>query len=223
MTEYTASKATNTSTTVVENGAPSIAGMPTPVSKADAVGYTWITQSQAQMLAKKMGEEYGYGETTSSLMFGVQWGAVCVFLEKYGTLSDGITKFNSNYLTNNECGKLWGNYYKATFPMDRGYYNEYYSGSGAFFNGWEEAAETAKGTNETWLCTTGASEQNKALNIYDFGGNLSEFTLERYSNSVYPVTDRGGYFYNVNYASGRYTNNTYKSYCNYSARPSLFL
>ena len=75
MKEYTASNATNTSTTVVKNGAPSIEGMSKPISKANAVPYSHITQSQAQMLA----ESLNYSSVTSSLMFGVQWDMVCVY------------------------------------------------------------------------------------------------------------------------------------------------
>ena len=217
MSEYTASTDTNTSTTVRTNAEPSITGMPTPVSRADAVGYIYITQSQAQMLARKIGQENGYGTTTSSLMFGVQWDAVCVFLEKFGETSDG-TAFDSSYLTNNTSGKLWGNYNNSTFTMDRGYYNIYSSG----FTGWNSKA--SKTSSGNWLCTTGASNQNSALNIYDFGGNLFEFTLERSSYSGGPCTTRGGYFSGFNtYASGRFYSSTYVSYYLYSARPSLFL
>ena len=220
MTEYTASTATG-GTTVEEKGAPSIQGMPTPVSKANAVGYTWITQSQAQMLAEKMGEEYGYGNTTSSLMFGVQWDAVCVFLEKCGTLSDG-TEFDSSYLIGHDKGKLWGNYKNSTYTMDRGFYNIYTSTSPYILKeNWNE--KTSKTASGSWLCTTGASDQNSALNIYDFGGNLYEFTLERYSNSFTPVTDRGGYF-GVSYsASFRTEPYTYYSSSYHSARPTLWL
>ncbi len=41
------------------------------------------------------------------------------------------------------------------------------------------------------IITTGASEKNKILNIYDFSGNMMEWTLERYKNENIP-TGRGG-------------------------------
>ncbi|MDO4975179.1 MAG: hypothetical protein Q4E61_02535 [Alphaproteobacteria bacterium] len=221
MSEYKAYSDSNTSTTVRNNAAPSIAGMPTPVSKANAVGYTYITQNQAQMLAKKMGEVYGYGFTTSSLMFGVQWDAVCVFLEKYGKISDG-TQFNSSYLKDNTYSKLWGNYLNSSFKMDRGYYNILNESNQ--FTGWNAKTNKAKGDTEKWLCTTGASDQNSVLNIYDFGGNLREWTLERYSNSEAPATGRGGKFDDSYYAFGRYNGGaTYDNVYNCSARPSLFM
>ena len=220
MTEYTASSDTNTSTTVRTDAAPSIEGMPTPVSKADAVGYTYITQSQAQMLATKIGQENGYGTTTSSLMFGVQWNAVCVFIEKYDTNNTATTK--SDWLKNKDYSKLWGNYNNSTFTMDRGYYNIETSSSPYILpENWN--ANTSKTSSGSWLCTTGASEQNSSLNIYDFGGNLYEFTLERSSNSYNACTSRGGYFNGKSYASFRDRINTYYSFYIHSARPSLFL
>ena len=211
MSEYTATY------TNANNTAPSISGMPTPVSKANAVGYTYITQSQAQMLAEKTGTENGYGTTTSSLMFGVQWDAVCVFLEKYGKTSDG-TQFNSSYLTNNTYSKLWGNYYNSTFTMNRGYYSTTYSNNPVTWN-----TNTTKASSGSWLCTTGASDQNSCLNIYDFAGNLYEWTLERCSNSGYPCTCRGGNFLIVSFASSRYSVTTSYSYYDLSARLSLLV
>ncbi len=223
MSEYTASSDTNTSTTVRTDAAPSIYGMPTPVSKANAVGYTWITQSQAQMLARKIGQENEYGTTTSSLMFGVQLEAVCVFIEKYDTNNTATTK--SDWLTNNTYSKLWGNYNNSTFTMDRGYYNIYTSSSPYILpENWND--KTAKTSSNIWLCTTGASNQNSSLNIYDFAGNLYEFTLERYSDfKNRPCTTRGGSFINGGGGSAYLVgvSCTYNSSCFDSARPSLFL
>lgn len=203
MTEYAALEATkdNTSTTVVENGAPSIQGMPTPIVKANAVGYNHITQCQAQMLAKKMGQEYNYGNTTSSLMFGVQWDAVCVFLEY--------------------ANEIHWNYGDYLFQMDRGYYNIVeYDGS---LTGWNNASE--KLSSGAWLCTTGASDTNSALNIYDFGGNFWELTLEGSGLAGAPVVGRGSNFEST-WDEDHYSRNPhsqFKGSTYASARPTLWL
>ena len=205
--EYIASSATNTSTTTVTKGAPSVEGMTLPISKANAVAYNYITQSQAQMLAEKLGEKSSYSSVTSSIMFGVQWDAVCVYIEhfdKNNTVSDGDKNL---WLRVNTYGKLWGNYINANFKLDRGYYTPAYSINNPAT--WTEDYITKKGTSTSWLCTTGASEQNKSLNIYDFGGNEAEWTLERYSNAEKPCFYRGSYFTNSRCASFR----NYRSTC----------
>ena len=213
MNEYTASDATNTSTTVVENGAPSIEGMSKPVSKANAVAYNYITQSQAQMLA----ESLNYSGVTSSLMFGVQWDAVCVFIEHYDTRNTQ----GSDWLKNNTYSKEWGNYNNSSFTMDRGFYSTTYSSNPVK---WNDKSTEAKGTSTSWMCTTGASDQNSSLNIYDFGGNLYEWTLERSSVSSTPCVYRGGGFFYSYYACDRSNIiSTYGSDYLYSARPSLFM
>ena len=160
MTEYTASTATNTSTTTVENGAPSIEGMTVPISKLNAVSYTHITQSQAQMLANKLGEKSSYNSVTSSIMFGMQWDAVCVFIEHFDTKNTATTK--SDWVKKNEYSKLWGNYKNSEFKLDRGFYTIRYTSSPVT---WVEDYNTKKTTTANWMCTTGASEQNKSLNI----------------------------------------------------------
>ena len=204
--EYVATE-TNSS-----NEAPTIEGMNKPISKANAVAYNYITQSQAQMLAERL----NYSNITSSLMFGIQWETVCVFIEHYDTRNNKC----SEWITNNTYSKEWGNYYNSSFTMYRGFYSTTYRSNPV---GWKEKSTTAKGTSTIWLCTTGASDKNSCLNIYDFGGNLWEYTLERYDDSNIPDVRRGGAFDGNGYASER---NSYGiSYSNYaySARVSLFV
>ena len=50
----------------------------TPVSKADAYPYTYVTRTQAQNLASNVNS----GTKTSSLMFGVQWDLMLAFMSK---------------------------------------------------------------------------------------------------------------------------------------------
>ena len=69
--------------------------------------------------------------------------------------------------------------------------------------------------------TTGASEQNKALNIYDWSGNLYEMTLETlsvYGGFLNPRVSRKG---NLNYddsSCNRSFDQTYKYYGNQTFR-----
>ena len=152
-------------------------------------------------------------------MFGVQWDMVCVFIEHYDTNNTAETK--SQWLTSNDYSKLWGNYSNSTFTMNRGYYSTTYSSNPVT---WNETSATAKGISEKWLCTTGASDQNSSLNIYDFAGNLSEWTLERFTNSKQPGVNRGASFNNDSfYASLRYNCYTYGTYYYRSARSALFM
>ena len=47
------------------------------------------------------------------------------------------------------------------------------------------------------LVTTGTSETNKVMNIYDIAGNVYEWTLELTSDTNIPCASRGGYFLNA--------------------------
>ena len=213
-----ASKEYVASSTNANNQAPTIEGMTTPVSKANSVPYNWITQSQAQMLAEKLGKKSSYGSVTSSIMFGVQWDAVCVYIEKLDENNTATTK--SGWLKNNTYGKLWGNYKTAEFKLDKGYYAKAYDSNPVT---WIEDYNTKKGTSTNWLCTTGASEQNKSLNIYDFGGNESEWTLEMYGNADRPSVFRGLSFSDGSdaYASSRTNTFMCYSHCYDTSRLAL--
>ena len=50
-----------------------------PVSKQNAYPYTWVTRTQAKVLAEKVES----GSYTSSLMFGVQWDLVLKFANSF--------------------------------------------------------------------------------------------------------------------------------------------
>ena len=210
--EYTAGE------TNENNQAPTIKGMTTPVSKTNAVPYNWITQSQAQMLAEKLGEKSSYNNVISSIMFGVQWDAVCVYIEHYDKNNTATTK--SDWLKKNDYGKLWGNYQNANFKLNRGYYTISYRSN---LVTWIKDYTIKKGTSTMWLCTTGASEQNKSLNIYDFGGNEGECTLERHSGSRYPRVSRAGSFLACEYASLRGYGDTYASSFTSCSRIALYI
>ena len=177
------------------DGKYTIEGMPAPLSKADAYPYTWVTRTQAQNLASNVNS----GTKTSSLMFGVQWDLVLAFMQNKGNIADSTLTQNSTTI---------GNYYNSTFDLNRGKYAQY----GQLGNPWknfDSALGSIVVSNETTgkmkkteqrshsnsiLITTGTSEKNKVMNIYDVAGNVWEWTLEKTSYTDDPCTRRGAGF-----------------------------
>ena len=166
-----------------------------PVTKADAYPYTCVTRTQAQNLASKVNA----GTKTSSLMFGVQWDLVLAFMSKDTakiTSTDVLTKYSTTI----------GNYIDSTFDLNRGKYAQY-DKLGDTWNNFDSALGSIVVSNETTgkmkkteqssyengiLLTTGGTEQSKVMNIYDIAGNVSEWTLEKTSDTDVPCADRGG-------------------------------
>ena len=176
-------------------GKYTIEGMPTPVTKADAYPYTWVTRTQAQNLASNVNS----GTKTSSLMFGVQWDLVLAFMSKDTakiTSTEDLTK-NSTTI---------GNYSDSTFQLSKtGKYAVYSNYS--LSSTWNPSTTSttnfvdssrnkiAQSSDENGiLVTTGTSEKNKVMNIYDIAGNVIEWTLEKRSSTSGPCALRGGSF-----------------------------
>ena len=171
----------------------------TPVSKADAYPYTWVTRTQAQNLASNVNS----GIKTSSLMFGVQWDLVLAFMSKDTAKITSIDVLTKNSTT-------IGNYYNSTFDLNRGKYAQL----GQIENPWknfdnalgsivisnEETGKMKKTEQGSYtngiLLTTGGTEQSKVMNIYEMAGNVWEWTLEKTSNDSSPCALRGGSFNN---------------------------
>ena len=172
-----------------------IEGMPTPVTKADAYPYTYVTRTQAQNLASNVNS----GTKTSSLMFGVQWDLVLAFMSK-----DTAKITSTDVLTKNST--TIGNYYNSTFQLSQ-------TGKYATMSGWAVSSTWNPSTKSTAdfvdssrnkiaqssdgngiFVTTGTSEKNKVMNIYDVAGNVSEWTLENTSYTNGPCAYRGGYY-----------------------------
>ena len=179
------------------DGKYTIKEMPTPVSKADAYPYTFVTRTQAQNLASNVNS----GTKTSSLMFGVQWDLVLAFMSK-----DTAKITSTEDLTQNST--TIGNYYNSTFDLNRGKYAQY-GKLGNTWNNFDSALGSIVVSNETTgkmkkkeqstysnsiLITTGGTEQSKVMNIYDIAGNVWEWILENTSNADYPCATRGGSF-----------------------------
>ena len=205
----------------VKNEKPRIGA--SPIIKKNAVPYNYITQSQAEMLAESLNHE----GCIDSLMFGVQWNIACVFIEYFGKLDKSAIEnanadFNINYIRVDDYSKLWGNYKTSTFKLDNGFYTTEFGTKSVT---WNKKTSSAKEPSTPWMCTTGASEQNKVLNIYDFAGNIFEWTLERLENETTPGVTRGGYFNNSQYNNASVRNLAFTCSGNYwyGARPSLYI
>ena len=207
-----------------------------PLSKAGTVEnavypYTYVTCSQAQTIASKLSTGKSY---TSSLMFGVQWDLVLKHIEvkevaKGTTLATIQSELRSDSTS-------WGNYYNASFEINRGKYAKngalttWYNYNTAladcvtYTNGTSTKVSASSSSN-TILLTTGASDACQKMNIYDLAGNVYEWTLEYTAFTGTPCAFRGGIYFNFGSsspASDRSSSNT--TYSNYDIgfRPSLF-
>ena len=149
-----------------------------PLSKAGTVEnavypYTYVTCSQAQTLASQLSTGKSY---TSSLMFGVQWDLVLKHIEvKEVAKGTGLETIQSA-LNSDSTG--WGNYYDASFEINRGKYADYkdytlsttwtpynQTTSNNFVN--SSSVKQVQSEGNGILLTTGASDACKKMNIYD--------------------------------------------------------
>ena len=183
---------------------------PKAVSKKDMIPYNFVTCSEAQQLAEGMGT----GNKTSSLMYGIQWDLVCKFLEVKGNW-DTATNTAQYYIKENSTS--WGNYNNSTFTIN--------SAKAKKYNYSNKSCDNITGEKTSYmLLTTGASEQNKKMNIYDFAGNEWEWTLEKTTNTNSPCSNRGGGYIDDGYNPASYRSNlfTTNSGNDIGLRPSLY-
>ena len=150
----------------------------TPVSKADAYPYTYVTRTQAQNLASNVNS----GTKTSSLMFGVQWDLVLAFMSK-----DTAKITSTDVLTKNST--TIGNYYDNLWTIKNA--NVQYLSSGKFV---KCPNPFQKESNSGILLTTGADSSFSVQNIYDIAGNVYEWTLEKAYYDRNPCAQRGGLY-----------------------------
>ena len=165
-----------------------------PLSKANLYPYTYVTRTQAKVLA----EQVESGNYTSSLMFGVQWDLVLKYIETKNPSQ------KSNLLTDST---TIGNYYNSAFTLNRGKFAKYEEdevltdwkayNSDEKSNLVEKSQKKSQSSYENGiLLTTGATEATNLQNIYDIAGNVEEWTLEKTSNDRTPCAFRGGSFGN---------------------------
>ncbi len=131
-----------------------------PVIQRNTYPYNWVTCKQAQDVANQLASD----QQTSSLMFGIQWDLVLKFIETKGAKTKAELKTNSS---------SWGNYENHSFNVSKG---EYSIDNGKTFTKVEGLLE--KTNLSQVLFTTGVTNRNSALNIYDLAGNIEEWTLE---------------------------------------------
>ena len=178
----------------------------TPVIKEGVYPYNYVTNKQAQTKSK----ELATGGKTSSLMFGIQWDLVLKHIEN----KQGKTQVE---LKNNST--TWGNYNNATFEITKGKYS---TNNGNTFT---EVNGTYTKPASNVLLTTGATERNSVLNIYDLAGNEYEWTLEKSTSTVNLSVYRGGFYISFGSdspASIRSSAATSVSFYNISFRPALW-
>ncbi len=207
-----------------------------PLSKQGTVEktvypYTYVTCSQAQTLASKLSTGKSY---TSSLMFGVQWDLVLKHIEvKEVAKGTALATIQSALRSDS---KDWGNYYNASFVINRGKYAKngalttWYNYNTAladcvtYANGTSTKVSASSSSNSI-LLTTGASDACKKMNIYDLAGNVYEWTLEYTADTYNPCAFRGGSYG----SNGSYTPASIRLVCGTTSsdnvsgfRPSLF-
>lgn len=147
------------------------------VSKENQIPYNFVTCSQAQKLASGMSDGTN---KTGSLLFGIQWDLTCKFLEENSELTyDDIATDSTS------CG----NYSNSSIKLTKGKYNTDPNSSDSK---WIDITSNKK--DVAMLLTTGASEQTKIMNIYDFAGNEFEWTLENTFVNDIPCVSRGGFY-----------------------------
>ena len=187
------------------------AELTTLVIKEGAYPYNWITNKQAQEKSK----ELATGGKTSSLMFGIQWDLVLKHIENKKGKTQAELKIDST---------TWGNYRNATFEVTKGKYSTDYGKTFQEVNG--TYTKPLFSTDEGILLTTGATERNSVLNIYDLAGNVSEWTLEKGVYTEFASVCRGttccddsGSF---DTACSRKNGDTYSGRFTVSFRPALW-
>ena len=146
----------------------------TPVIKANAYPYNYVTRTQAQTLANNMPS----GDKTSSLMFGVQWDLVLKYLETKNAATQSELKTDSKTI-----GNYNNNLWNITNTVAR-----YSTNNGASWT----LCPYEKTATASVLLTTGADASFGKMNIYDIAGNVYEWTLEYTSSTDYPCAGRGG-------------------------------
>lgn len=145
------------------------------VIKQNQFPYNWVKCNQAQNIAKGFATD----GKTASLLFGIQWDLVLKYLSVKGVETSLL---NSNSTT-------WGNYANNTYNIENT--DAWYSidGEGNWIKGIYNRT-----TEVEILFTTGAHTNFSKQNIFDFAGNVYEWTLEKTPYPESPCAIRGGNF-----------------------------
>ena len=163
-------------------------GSPKAISQKDAIPYNYVYCSEAQKLASKMTPD---SNKTSSLLFGIQWDLVCKFIEEKEVKEQGESQKTSIIASINSDSGEWGNYSDQSFAVNNGKSAMFCMwGSDCLLENWQVILEVFQKprvsvpTVGMILFSTGITERDKKMNIYDFAGNESEYTLERCPDGI---------------------------------------
>ena len=190
---------------------------PKAVSKKDQITYGQVYCSEAQKLAENAAKDVN-NDYKSSLLFGIQWDLICKFIEVNETKLGATSEIRKNVIKVDSTEI--GNYKNATFNINSKNAKEYSGTAKAFVT-----ANSTKESGTTTALTTGSSEQNKTLNIYDIAGNEWEWTLEKSTNTQYPSICVGGEYYDAGTTSPmakHLANTTTTSYLSRGFRITLY-
>lgn len=168
-----------------------------PYSKKNLYVYNYVNFKQA----KKLANEISNKKYKSSLLFGFQINLVFKFIEENGYNRDK-QKIIKEMINSNSSS--WGNYYSSSFIINRGKYSK---NNGKEYSDVKKSFK--KNSYNNYLLTTGASDDNKVCNIYDFAGNVSEWSLEKIvdDEKEWNIIRDGSFYFNYggnDPASGRY-------------------
>ena len=162
----------------------------TPVTKQNMYPYTYVTRTQAKVLAEKVES----GSYTSSLMFGVQWDLVLKYIETKNATTQYNLKTNSTKIGNYN-NNLW-NITNANAKYSENDGSSYIACPNPY----------TKTSSLRILLTTGADTSFSLMNIYDLAGNVWEWTLGKTTSDSTPCALRGGHY-------GNYGDGHPASYC----------
>ena len=156
-----------------------------PVSKINMYPYRLLTLPEAMDLTKKVNA----GNRTCTLMYEVQWNLVLAHLHNKGNISDTVLTQNSDSIGNTSSVSFTLNRGKYYANNNRGWqaYNvDYYNEDDEYY-----LVKSKVKQKHAALLTTGAADRNKVMNIYDFAGNVAEWTIGVYSSTHWPCVVRG--------------------------------
>ena len=153
-----------------------------PQSKAGISPWNFIDWNNSQKNAQKMYETKTNVE--SGLITGTQWDVMITKMAE----KEGVSLTDS---------KEWGNYGTGEAFTYTGRAAKYDSTNNLLYAFGEQVTDKTKENSTRYLLSTGASDHNKAYNIYDVAGNLYEWTEESAaSDSIKTLTTnrvlRGG-------------------------------
>ena len=172
----------------------------TAVIKADQHPYDYISCDHAENLASK----FAPSGKNSSLLFGVQWDLVLRYLESKGVTQAELKTDSTS----------WGNYVNANFDIVKGMYNVVDTSNVTLTTWISAGSKYTKASNSCILLTTGATDRNSKMNIYDLAGNVWEWTMEYTSNVSIPCTIRGARYGNDGGTPASFRNNFFTATTN---------